>query len=143
MSKQKNNSIADLVAANMVDIMNSDEYRSVFSKPNVKEAAKKKDPVHGDKKHECTDKCPEFKKPKKKKKSKAEQLGLSVQALSKVSEVLDDLGLTRQAYMALKTLESLVVASADSYAKDGEDDDKDLFSLDIHWETDFLGDILS
>ena len=124
----KKDSVADLVASDMADIMASEEHRTVFAKPSppTKEAGKKKGYAHGEKDHQCAKDCPSYEMPKKKKASVADQFGLSVQALAKVSEVLDELGFEKQALMALKTLEALVSEADIHMAKDDKkDDDKE------------------
>lgn len=115
----KKNSVADLVASNMAEIVESDEYRAIFSKP--------KPPT----KTASEDVAEKVEPPKKL--SKAERLNRSMQALCKVSEILDDLGLERSAFMTLRTLDNIVVEagyaedmgySKDKKDKDEEDDDK-------------------
>lgn len=120
--------LADLVAGEMNDILQSEELRRVFSKPMpIKTASKKEkedekdEEKDKDKKDKDEDKKDKDEK-KDEKKSKAEQLTLAVQGLAKISEVLDNLGLSKSALVTLRALE--VVANEgcpsedDSYSKD-------------------------
>lgn len=107
-------SLADYVAAEMNDILQSEELQRMFNKTA---AAKKKEFPHGHKEHDCNKKCPKNKdkKDKDKKKSKAEQLELAVRGLEKIGALLDDLDFPKSAVATIRALEVIVSeASGDS-----------------------------
>ena len=129
MTMLKKNSVADSVAADMADIIGSDEHRTVFAKPEPpvkKEAEKGCDcpggcecwEKHGSDHSGHVCKCPEGKKSEA---SVQDQFTAAINSVASISEFLDELGLPKSALYALKTLE-VMVAEAGSYAKDDDDD---------------------
>jgi len=139
-----NNSIADLVASSMAEQMDSDEFRRIHSKPQIKTAAKKKDDKDEEDKSkgkakskgkgkdkEVADK--EKDKDKKSKKKKATTVGrrvkIAVSALDKLSAALDEIGFEKSATITLRALEQLVLEAqeyvADTHMADDKEDKDD------------------
>jgi len=129
MTFQKKNSIGDSVADEMATLIDSDEYRAIFSKPMPPKLAAKKekeDDKKADKKapkhnhpgfKPCTKKCPAMKK------KKADDINETIEKLSGICELLDSHGLVKSASVALKGLEQLVAEAEEMCAKDEKEDE--------------------
>lgn len=102
----KKNSVAEAVAADMAGIMESDEYRSIFAKPTAP----------------ASNETVAATEPAKPVNSKRERFKLVVQGMAKMSEVLDELGLSTSSAFALKTLDQ-IISEATYMDDDGGDKD--------------------
>lgn len=130
----------------MAEQMDSDEFRRIHSKPQIKTAAKKKDDKDKEDKSkgkakskgkEVADKEKDKKSKKKKATTVGQRVKIAISALDKLSAALDEIGFEKSATITLRALEQLVIEAqeyvADTYMADDKkdkddkkkDDDKD------------------
>jgi hypothetical protein len=125
--KNKNTSVADAVALDMATLMESDEYRAVFTKQAAKKVEKKvekKEDKKAKHSHDENKKCPPFCPAYKKK--KADDINDAIESLTKISEILDSYGLVKSAVSTLKGLEQLVSEAEEMCNDAGDADDYEL-----------------